>query len=139
MQEEAGCSWLKFVITSYSIHYTKLYDHLKDKTARTVVFTGKEVEAEDNLEYVVLDYARNIVPQILNWLYEQNLQSVVVEGGRQLLQAFIDQGMWDEAHVYIGHSWFGSGVAAPKLNALPVKNELLHDTQLQVFVHSDKD
>ena len=112
--------------------------HLKDHTSRTVVFTGLPVESEENLEYVVLDYTKNIVPQVLKWLYEQNLQSVVVEGGRQLLQAFIDQGMWDEAHVYIGHSWFGSGVAAPKLNVLPVKNQLLHDTQLQVFVHTDQ-
>jgi diaminohydroxyphosphoribosylaminopyrimidine deaminase/5-amino-6-(5-phosphoribosylamino)uracil reductase len=106
--------------------------HLKDQAARTVVFTGEQVESQEKLEYVVLDFSKNIVPQILDW---QNLQSVVVEGGRQLLQAFIEQGMWDEAHVYIGHSWFGSGVAAPKLNALPVKNESLHDTQLLVFVH----
>jgi len=108
--------------------------HVKDQQVRTVVFTKEEHPSLPNLEYVQLDYSRNIVPQILNWLYEQNLQSVIVEGGRQLLQAFIDQGLWDEAHVYIGHSWFGGGVPAPKMNALPSKSELLHDTQLQVFV-----
>ena len=108
--------------------------HLKDGSVRTVVFTGERVESIRNLDFVQLDFDRNIVPQILNWLYGQNLQSVVVEGGRQLLQSFIDQDRWDEAHVYVGHTWFGSGVPAPKLNALPVRSELLHDTQLQVFM-----
>ncbi|WP_262697252.1 bifunctional diaminohydroxyphosphoribosylaminopyrimidine deaminase/5-amino-6-(5-phosphoribosylamino)uracil reductase RibD [Mangrovibacterium diazotrophicum] len=108
--------------------------HLKDHSVRTVVFTQEAAVSSEKLEYVQIDFRKNIVPQILGWLYEQNLQSVVVEGGRQLLQAFIDQEMWDEAHVYIGHTWFGSGVPAPKLNALPTKHELLHDTQLQVFI-----
>lgn len=108
--------------------------HLKDGTARTVVFTREQVASAENLLYVQLDFNRNIVPQILQWLYEQNMTSVVVEGGRQLLQSFIDQELWDESHVYIGHTWFGSGVAAPRLNALPVEDEMLHETQLQVFI-----
>lgn len=107
---------------------------LKDKTVRTVVFTREELRSVENLEFVKLDFSQNVIPQILNWMYGQNLQSLVVEGGRQLLQAFIDQKMWDEAHVYIGHTWFGNGVPAPKLDALPQKSELLHDTQLQVFI-----
>ncbi len=107
--------------------------HLKDQTVPTVVFCAEAKEAEANLEYTVLDFKKNIVPQILEYLYEHNLQSVVVEGGRQLLQAFIDQGKWDEAHIYIGNTWFGSGVAAPKLNTIPSKWEYLHDTILQVF------
>lgn len=108
--------------------------HLKDHSVRTVIFTQDAAVSSENLEYVQIDFRKNIVPQILSWLYGQNLQSVVVEGGRQLLQAFIDQELWDEAHVYIGHTWFGSGVTAPRLNALPTKSELLHDTQLQVFI-----
>lgn len=108
--------------------------HLKDGTVHTVVFTRDQIPPTENLDYVQLDFNRNIVPQILQWLYEQNLTSVVVEGGRQLLQSFIDQELWDEAHVYIGHTWFGSGVAAPRLNALPAREENLHETQLQVFI-----
>lgn len=107
--------------------------HLKDGSVRTVFFNQDTKETSGNCEYVAIDFHKNIVPQILSWLYEQSLQSVVVEGGKQLLQAFIDQKAWDEAHVYVGHTWFGSGVSAPCLSALPVKNELLHDTQLQVF------
>jgi len=85
---------------------------------------------QQNLEFVPLNFSQNILPQLLDVLYAREIQSVIVEGGRQLLQSFIDQDLWDEAHVYIGNTWFGRGVQAPKL---PSENEMLHDTRLQVF------
>ncbi len=107
--------------------------NLKDGQAPTIVFTAKEVTSEPNLEFVQLDFEQDLIPQVLQVLHERELQSLVVEGGRHLLQSFIDHDAWDEAHVYIGHNWFGSGVAAPKLPFIPSKSEMLHDTQLQVF------
>ncbi|MCW0484011.1 bifunctional diaminohydroxyphosphoribosylaminopyrimidine deaminase/5-amino-6-(5-phosphoribosylamino)uracil reductase RibD [Gaoshiqia sediminis] len=107
--------------------------HLKDGTMPTIVFTDNKGENRRNLEFVPLDFSRNILPQLLDFLYARELQSVVVEGGKLLLQSFIDQDLWDEAHVYVGHSWFGNGVPAPHLAKLPRKCEQLHDTILQVF------
>lgn len=107
--------------------------HLKDGTVPTVVFSDNKGENRRNLEFVSLDFSRNILPQLLDFLYARELQSVVVEGGKLLLQSFIDQDLWDEAHVYVGHSWFGRGVPAPHLAKLPCKSEQLHDTVLQVF------
>ncbi|MGD9929796.1 MAG: bifunctional diaminohydroxyphosphoribosylaminopyrimidine deaminase/5-amino-6-(5-phosphoribosylamino)uracil reductase RibD [Mangrovibacterium sp.] len=111
--------------------------HLKDGTVPTIVFTDIKVEDRQNLEFVSLDFSRNILPQLLDFLYARELQSVVVEGGKLLLQSFIDQDLWDESHVYIGHSWFGAGVPAPHLAKLPGKSEQLHDTILQVFYRQD--
>ncbi|WP_423130381.1 bifunctional diaminohydroxyphosphoribosylaminopyrimidine deaminase/5-amino-6-(5-phosphoribosylamino)uracil reductase RibD [Gaoshiqia sp. Z1-71] len=113
----------------------RLPDHLQIKDGRvpTVIFTEKEVSPDTNTAYVQLDFAGQIVPQILQFLYNRQLQSVVVEGGRQLLQSFIDHDLWDEAHVYIGNNWFGAGVEAPRLVALPSVSEMLDDTRLEVF------
>jgi diaminohydroxyphosphoribosylaminopyrimidine deaminase/5-amino-6-(5-phosphoribosylamino)uracil reductase len=38
----------------------------------------------------------SLVHQILHALYHLEIQSVLVEGGAQLLQSFIDEGLWDE-------------------------------------------
>ena len=49
-------------------------------------------------------------------LYENDIQSVIIEGGRQTLQSFIDSNLWDEARVFYGAVTFGEGTKAPALN-----------------------
>ena len=44
----------------------------------------------------------NGIEKILQECYERNLQSLIVEGGRQTLQSFIDSGLWDEIRVETG-------------------------------------
>ena len=44
------------------------------------------------------------VVQLLQHLYDEGVQSLLVEGGRQTLQSFIDAGLWDEAYVETGDS-----------------------------------
>lgn len=107
--------------------------HLKDGEVQTLIFTEHVSADQQNLEFVPLNFSQNILPQLLDVLFAREIQSVIVEGGRQLLQSFIDQDLWDEAHVYIGNTWFGRGVQAPNLSRLPSENEMLHDTRLQVF------
>jgi diaminohydroxyphosphoribosylaminopyrimidine deaminase / 5-amino-6-(5-phosphoribosylamino)uracil reductase len=56
-----------------------------------------------------------IPTQILNELHHRKILSVIVEGGKQLLESFIRQNLWDEAHVFIGNKFFYSGISAPKI------------------------
>ncbi len=111
--------------------------NLKDGLVPTIIFTEKPGEGTQNIEYVQLDFQKNIIPQVLRFLYERDIQSVIVEGGCQMLESFIEYGYWDEAHVYIGNAWFGNGVNAPKLKAKVTYEESLHDTMLKVFVNQD--
>ena len=48
-------------------------------------------------------------------LFADGIQTLLVEGGAQLHQAFIDAGMWDECFVEIGTSPIDGHVAAPQL------------------------
>ncbi|MCM1518952.1 MAG: bifunctional diaminohydroxyphosphoribosylaminopyrimidine deaminase/5-amino-6-(5-phosphoribosylamino)uracil reductase RibD [Pseudoflavonifractor sp.] len=47
--------------------------------------------------------------------------SVLVEGGANLLQQFIDQGLWDEIHVETSPDMLGQGIKAPSLAAIPTE------------------
>ena len=109
--------------------------NLKDGQHLTVVFTEEDSEPKANLQYVKINFQTNIIPQILEWLYVHDIQSVIVEGGQHLLQSFIDQNLWDEAHVYYGNTFFVKGVPAPRLPVSPVKSENMHDTFLKFFVN----
>ncbi|RYZ61212.1 MAG: bifunctional diaminohydroxyphosphoribosylaminopyrimidine deaminase/5-amino-6-(5-phosphoribosylamino)uracil reductase RibD [Chitinophagaceae bacterium] len=58
----------------------------------------------------------SLVDQMLNGLYRLGIQSILVEGGTQLLQSFIDAGVWDRARVICNESLkIGSGLPAPVL------------------------
>ena len=53
------------------------------------------------------------IPDVLQELYEHKLQSVIVEGGRQILDAFIASGLYDEVRILRSPQTLGSGLKAP--------------------------
>lgn len=57
----------------------------------------------------------NWIKNILNSLLERKIHSILVEGGSKTLQAFIDQGFWDEIRCFQSPKTFTRGIAAPKL------------------------
>lgn len=87
----------------------RLFDH----STPTIVFTAEERVNEENLEYITIDYSTDILPQILNVLYERKIQSLLVEGGTTLLQSFIDSGVWDEMFVEHSEIVLDEGVKSP--------------------------
>jgi len=50
---------------------------------------------------------------LLHDLYLRNIQSLIIEGGSQLLHFLIAHQLWDEARVFVSPSVFGDGIAAP--------------------------
>lgn len=54
---------------------------------------------------------------ILKELYLRNIQSVIVEGGKQVLESFIAANLWDEARILIGTENFGEGLKAPEIHS----------------------
>lgn len=69
---------------------------------------------------------------ICDRLFNENVQSVIIEGGAKTLQSFIDANLWDTARVFIGITTFGDGIVAPVLseNALPVGKRQIEDDLL---------
>lgn len=90
--------------------------NLFDGTAPTRVYTFRaDYPTLPNVEYVVLDESYSLLSQVMHDLQQIKIQSLMVEGGRQLLQSFIDSGMWDEAWVERSRVRIGSGVEAPTI------------------------
>lgn len=89
--------------------------HLLDGTVRTLVLTEKEEESSPNVEYVRLDFSQKIVPQIVRELYIRKLNSLLVEGGTQMLEQFLEENVWDEMWVEAAPLLLGEGVRAPSV------------------------
>lgn len=56
------------------------------------------------------------VVHILHQFYEDGIQTVLVEGGAELLQSFIDSGLWDECYVEKGVNTINGKIKAPVLS-----------------------
>jgi diaminohydroxyphosphoribosylaminopyrimidine deaminase/5-amino-6-(5-phosphoribosylamino)uracil reductase len=86
--------------------------NLFDHTQPTLCYNVLRHEEHPNLIRVRVD-EQDFLQQVIHDLYKRNLQSVMVEGGTQTLQRFIDAGLWDEACIFRSMQSFGKGIAAP--------------------------
>ena len=98
-----------------------------------VVFTEKDTRSKNNLEYVKINFNKNVPKQLVNVLYEKEIQSVIIEGGEKLLDSFINQNLWDEARVFIGNKFFYNGIKAPQINGKLITEDNLGDSKLFVY------
>jgi len=107
--------------------------HLLDGSVPTLVLNEVKNELHPALEYLKSDFSNGLQEEIINLLYERNIQSLIIEGGHTTIQHFIDKGLWDEAHLYVGEKWFHQGVEAPKLKGNLTKQEKFNDSTLFIY------
>ncbi len=107
--------------------------HVFDKTIPTIVFSLCKESEEQNLAFVKINDASQLVSEVLNELHRRNIQSVIVEGGARLLQTFIDQNLWDEARVFVGKKEFNSGLKAPNIVGTLLAKENIGDDVLMII------
>ncbi len=89
-----------------------------NRDAKTIVFNSlREEIINPQLSYCKLDFDGTQLSQLLNHLYKQEIQSVIIEGGAFTLNQFITQNLWDEARVLTGNVSFGKGLKAPAISA----------------------
>ena len=112
--------------------------HVFDNQTKTIVFSNKKsTPSLENTILEVIDFQQNIVQQIVDKLFQHQIQSVIIEGGAQTLQTFIDANLWDEARVFIGNCTFEKGVKAPILNTSPLKKEKIGTDELLIIRNYD--
>lgn len=101
----------------------QLFDH----TVPTIVVNRKQSLQEQQLNYIELNPEEDSINGLVRILFEQRLNSVIVEGGAKLLQSYIDLGLWDEARVIKSKTIvIEDGIKAPILAGA----ELLHQQHI---------
>ena len=90
--------------------------NILDGSVKTIVITAakdKNIVSSKNLIFEEIDFSKNIAKQVCEVLSKYQIQSLIVEGGTQTLQTFIDEKLWDEAMVFVGNTSFVKGVKSP--------------------------
>ena len=70
----------------------------------------------------------------LQRLYDDKMQSVIIEGGRKTLDRYLGSGLWDEARVLTGSQTWGAGSAAPKIpEGTCVRREEIDGNTVEIY------
>jgi diaminohydroxyphosphoribosylaminopyrimidine deaminase/5-amino-6-(5-phosphoribosylamino)uracil reductase len=106
--------------------------HLFDQSAETICYNLLKQEEKSHLFFTKLN-EKDFIKDLVSDLYARNIQSVIVEGGAQTLQLFLEGGWWDEARVFTSRQTFTEGVKAPMMEAIIDKSELVLDDELLTY------
>jgi len=99
--------------------------------AQTIRITEKNINK--NSETIDWNSKTDIAKQISTIFYNNNINSVIIEGGAQTLQTFIDENLWDEARVFTGQTTFKTGVKAPNISRQLVNKEYILTDLLKIY------
>ncbi|MBE7693236.1 bifunctional diaminohydroxyphosphoribosylaminopyrimidine deaminase/5-amino-6-(5-phosphoribosylamino)uracil reductase RibD [Tenacibaculum finnmarkense genomovar finnmarkense] len=115
-----------------------------DEKVKTLVLIDKATKINKVKEQVEvlekIDFSSRVAEQICEVLQKHQIQSVLIEGGAQTLQTFIDANLWDEAQVFVGGTSFENGVEAPSLSAekILLKKQNIASDVLKTFENTQK-
>ena len=100
----------------------------------TIVFNTIKSGMEGNIKYFKVERS-NILEEILIVTHQEGLQSIIVEGGKQLLQSFIDAELWDEARILRNEEMIiDDGIPSPVLNnAILMEKERIVNDLLTIY------
>jgi len=113
--------------------------NIYNSEAETIIFNSVKDLEDRNLKFIKIE-RQNSINQILEKLYELQIQSVITEGGSFTLQEFINQNLWDEALIFKNPNLnLKNGTKAPEFNFSPQKIENLRDTEVLFFSNKSVD
>lgn len=114
---------------------------LFDGQQNTLVFISPKyldnTRRNDQVEYIPIDFSRNLIPNLLEELAARNISSLQVEGGQKTLASFIKNGLWDEARVFQSQRWIGNGLVAPDLKQAAQQRFQLDNDYLFVYKNTN--
>jgi len=121
----SGRNPIRVAIDRYGVITTD--SHLFDGSVQTIIYTGRKPLAYDddanrnsNVELFRVAKLKSIIRSLY---YNKGINSILVEGGAQLLNSFIEQDLWDEAQVEISPIEIKDGVPAPIIPKIPVEEK----------------
>lgn len=112
--------------------------HIYNGDVKTIVIskTTSSVEKE-NCIFDSIDFEQDIAAGISSLLYKHQIQSVIIEGGRQTLQTFIDANLWDEARIFKGTKLLDGGTIAPKISCKNFEKQFIAEDELTIIRNHD--
>ncbi|SMO96121.1 diaminohydroxyphosphoribosylaminopyrimidine deaminase [Chryseobacterium rhizoplanae] len=107
--------------------------NIYNNEAKTLVLNSVKEGSEGSIQFIKIN-KENFLPELMEVLYKEQIQSVIIEGGRFTLQQFINANLWDEAIVIKNENLkLENGTKAPEFNHTATKIENFRDNMVSFF------
>ena len=111
--------------------------HLLDQSLPTWILNKQQSQVMANVTYKPISInEQDWLTFLLNELISAGYQSLIVEGGSQLLNTFIRNGQWHEARTFTGTRHIGAGVSAPVLKGRRTYQTFIGNDLLQYWTNT---
>lgn len=122
------------VLIDFDLKVPEAFKIYNDEAATLVINSTKE-GAEENIKFIKVG-KQNFLQDLMNTLYKEQIQSIIIEGGSFTSQQFIDAALWDEAIVIKNNGLrLENGTKAPKFNNDMAEQKDFRDNTLIKYVN----
>ena len=111
-------------------------NHIFDNTVKTIVITSNHAKSNylKGIIYEVTEF-ENLPQEICGILHQHEINSILIEGGTETLQSFIDMNLWDEARIFKGTTSFTEGTKAPKISGTQLVSKKIFEDTLTIVTN----
>ncbi|MDQ6478480.1 bifunctional diaminohydroxyphosphoribosylaminopyrimidine deaminase/5-amino-6-(5-phosphoribosylamino)uracil reductase RibD [Dyadobacter sp. LHD-138] len=89
-----------------------------------------------SIGYIKVNPGEDEILQLLQQLFKRGIQSILVEGGAEVLSAFLKAGLWNEIRRCQSIKTIGSGVKAPLSEGVLTGSELIQEDFWTYYVNT---
>lgn len=101
--------------------------------AKTLIFNSVKNSEEGNIKFIIIE-KENFLENLVQKLFEEKIQSIIIEGGSFTLQKFINTNLWDEVFIIKNEKLFlKNGTKAPRLGKEPFETLDFQDNKIFHF------
>jgi diaminohydroxyphosphoribosylaminopyrimidine deaminase / 5-amino-6-(5-phosphoribosylamino)uracil reductase len=153
-QNQEGVHWISQAETKQMVHKwrneengiavganTFLTDHPKltvreiEGNSPTRFIIGNIGGQKNNFEFNIGSDVRLTVHELMDEIYEQNIQSILIEGGASILNQFLKAKIWDEVRIIRGVNKISKGLKSPKLDIKPTEEYSYGKDFIQIYLN----
>ncbi|WP_235527282.1 bifunctional diaminohydroxyphosphoribosylaminopyrimidine deaminase/5-amino-6-(5-phosphoribosylamino)uracil reductase RibD [Pedobacter sp. Leaf41] len=111
-------------------------NHIFNDEAKTIIFNEIKTDVVGNVHYIQMeDMHFYLAQKIAFQLYLMDTQSVIVEGGANILKQFLDANIWDEARIFNSKGSWNDGIPSPVINGRLQEQIRVGSDQLSIYIN----
>ncbi|MDQ8006169.1 MAG: bifunctional diaminohydroxyphosphoribosylaminopyrimidine deaminase/5-amino-6-(5-phosphoribosylamino)uracil reductase RibD [Pedobacter sp.] len=108
--------------------------HIYNDAAKTVILNEIKTDVVNNIHFVQMEDMNFYLPQKIAYqLYLMDIQSVIIEGGANILNQFIAANLWDEARIFTSKTQWEDGIKAPEIIGETIEQIAIGDDELKII------
>lgn len=111
-------------------------NHIFNDEAKTIIFNEIKTDVVGNVHYIQMeDMHFYLAQKIAFQLYLMDTQSVIVEGGANILKQFLAANIWDEARIFSSQGSWNDGIPSPVINGRLQEQVRVGSDQLSIYIN----